>query len=287
MKSAIICLLVCFVAPLVSSVPNIPQFKANFGKYEYRMNDAINKQIQVELQGHYTYLYLSHTFNEKSRYYPKVASYFRAKADEEMQHAERFIQYQNQRGGTFALGTSVTLPAEIGCKTAKTLKDAFTCAQSLELFVTKELTNLAKLASDVKCKDTSGVDTRCDQCYDCQSQTANECTRTGCNSITVGEINDLMAGQSVLVTHGNPATTEALYKYYQGGATDTISKVEYIELEEMITHEFLGHQIEDTKEIANYLNTLTNFGKTPGSSSSSTDTDNVEKLASYLFDKNL
>jgi len=271
MKSAIICLLVCFVAPLVSSEPNIPQFKNYFGKYEYRMNDAINKQIQVELQGHYTYLYLSHTFNEKSRYYPKVASYFRAKADEEMQHAERFIQYQNQRGGTFALGTSVTLPAEIGCKTAKTLKDAFSCAQSLEFFVTKELTNLAKLASDVKCKYNS-VDTGCDQCSSCT---------------TVEEINDLMAGQSVLVTHGNPATTEALYKYYQGGATYTISKVEYIELEEMITHEFLGHQIEDTKEIANYLNTLTNFGKTPGSSSSSTDTDNVEKLASYLFDKNL
>jgi len=278
MKSAIICLLVCFVAPLVSSEPNIPQFKNYFGKYEYRMNDAINKQIQVELQGHYTYLYLSHTFNEKSRYYPKVASYFRAKADEEMQHAERFIQYQNQRGGTFALGTSVTLPADITqCKTAKTLKDAFTCAQSLELFVTKELTNLAKLASNVICTyKANSVDTdiSCNQC-------------TACGTTAIEDVNDLMAGQSVLVTHGNPATTEALYKYYQGGATYTISKVEYIELEEMITHEFLGHQIEDTKEIANYLNTLTNFGKTPGSSSSSTDTDNVEKLASYLFDKNL
>jgi len=276
MKSAIICLLVCFVAPLVSSVPNIPQFKANFGKYEYRMNDAINKQIQVELQGHYTYLYLSHTFNEKSRYYPKVASYFRAKADEEMQHAERFIQYQNQRGGKFALGDSVTLPADITqCKTAKTLKEAFTCAQSLELFVTNELTNLAKLASNVICTkkvNTADTDILCNDC-------------TACETTAVEDVNDLMAGQSVLVTHGS--TTEALYKYYQGGATETISKVEYIELEEMITHEFLGHQIEDTKEIANYLNTLTNFGKTPGSSSSSTDTDNVEKLASYLFDKNL
>lgn len=269
MKSAIICLLVCFVAPLVSSTPNKYNFRTFFGKYEKRMNDAINTQIQVELQGHYTYLYLSHTFNEKSRYYPKVANYFRAKADEEMQHAERFIQYQNQRGGTFKLGDSVTLPADITlCKTAKTLKDAFSCAQSLEFFVTKELTNLAKLASDVKCS----VDTRCDQCTNCGTL------------VTDNDVNDLMAGQSVLVTHGSPATTEALYKYYLAGAPDSISKVEYIELEEMITHEFLGHQIEDTKEIANYLNTLTNFEK---SGAASTGMDNVEKLASYLFDKNL
>ena len=38
-------------------------------------------------------------------YYPKVAAYFRKKSDEEMQHAERFIEYQNQRGGKFDLSS--------------------------------------------------------------------------------------------------------------------------------------------------------------------------------------
>ena len=47
----------------------------------------------------------------------------------------------------------------------------------------------------------------------------------------------------------------------------------------MITHEFLGHQIEDTKEIANYLSTLDKFNASGDS--------NVANLASYLFDKNL
>ena len=34
-------------------------------------------------------------------YYPKAAKYFREKSNEELQHAERFIEYQNQRGGRF------------------------------------------------------------------------------------------------------------------------------------------------------------------------------------------
>ena len=36
-------------------------------------------------------------------YYPKAAKFFREKADEEMQHAEKFIEYQNRRGGSFAI----------------------------------------------------------------------------------------------------------------------------------------------------------------------------------------
>ena len=41
----------------------------------------------------------------------------------------------------------------------------------------------------------------------------------------------------------------------------------------MISHEFLGHQIEDTKELANYYQTLNNFKN--------------DALGSYMFDKNL
>ena len=46
----------------------------------------------------------------------------------------------------------------------------------------------------------------------------------------------------------------------------------------MITHEFLGHQMEDTKELANYLQTLTKFQG---------DDQAVESLGNYLFDKKL
>ena len=43
----------------------------------------------------------------------------------------------------------------------------------------------------------------------------------------------------------------------------------------MITHEFLGHQIEDTKELANFEATLEGFGE---------DTPNA-RLGSFLADK--
>lgn len=44
----------------------------------------------------------------------------------------------------------------------------------------------------------------------------------------------------------------------------------------MIAHEFLDHQLEDTKEIANYYNTLKNMNK-----------EGNVKLASWLFDQHL
>ena len=46
----------------------------------------------------------------------------------------------------------------------------------------------------------------------------------------------------------------------------------------MINHEFLGHQIEDTKELANIVSTLGGFSGT-GSENS--------KLGNFLYDKHL
>lgn len=216
------------------------------------MNSKLNGQITVELQAHYTYLRMSHKFNERTSYYPKVAAYFRAKADEEMQHAERFIQYQNQRGGKTS---SSNIAGQINdvpvCNTVTTLRSAFLCAQSLEIFVTGKLTELARDAMNVVA--------------DGDATSVND--------------NELLKGQAVIITTGYGK--KSLQEYLNGSSTP-ITTVEYIELAEMITHEFLGHQIEDTKEIANYLETLEKFHL-----SGSTGTTEVENLASYLFDKNL
>jgi len=50
----------------------------------------------------------SNIFLKHDLYYPKAAKYFREKANEELQHAEKFIEYQNRRGGKFDIG-SVTV----------------------------------------------------------------------------------------------------------------------------------------------------------------------------------
>lgn len=246
-------------------------FSSTFGEYEKKINCEINKQIEVELMGHYTYLKLSHKFNDKSTYYPKVAKYFRAKADEEMQHAERFIQYQNQRGGKFELtGVSIAGNLVQDCNDFSSLQPAFTCAQNLEIYVTKKLTNLANLALDVK-----------------DSNTQQQCKASATTSTSANE-NALIKGQSVLVTlkkNGYDDEVKSLNDLtYDTGSTTTtvnngytINTVKYIELAEMITHEFLGHQIEDTKEIANYVETLTNLNKDKSQGN----------LGSYLFDKHL
>jgi len=261
MRSAIIFLLLGLTAPVIYG-DNWDNFKV----IEKKMNKLLNDQINVELQGHYTYLQLSHKFNERTNFYPKVAAYFRAKADEEMQHAERFIQYQNQRGGQFKLSSvAIVQPSSDNsdpdgvkiCQTAKTLLDAFKCAQNLEIFVTKKLTALAKNAMEANL-----ISDEADAAY----------------IIGTKEKNPLLTGQAVVITVGTDK--KSLQHYLQPTSTvSAITKCEYIELAEMITHEFLGHQIEDTKEIANYLSTLEKFNASGDS--------NVANLASYLFDKNL
>lgn len=45
------------------------------------------------------------------------------------------------------------------------------------------------------------------------------------------------------------------------------------QLSEMIAHEFLGHQVQDTKELANMYHTIKRMKK--------------DHLSNYLFDKNL
>lgn len=246
MKYAVIGIVVCLFLPHIHA-----NFESEFAKYEEKMNGLINDQINVELQGHYTYLHLSHFFADKSRYYPKVSKYFRAKADEEMQHAERFIQYQNQRGGTFKL-SGVSLPTQdlTVCDTQSQskfdLRAAFKCAQALEIHVTQKLTELANQAGgDLS---LTAVDTR------------------------EAVLNDLLKGQSVVVTSGGRKS--ALNNCFTSECDTPIDSIEYVELAEMITHEFLGHQLEDTKEIANYFNTLDKFGE-------------ESALGQYLFDKNL
>jgi len=252
--SVFVASLLCLVAVAAAYNDNSECLDAKFLSYERKMNHEINKQINVELSGHYTYLHLSHIFLEHSNNYPNVAKYFRAKSDEEMQHAERFIQYQNQRGGKFELG-SVARYSGGTCASIEDVKGAFECARELEIYVTQKLTDLVKVAGDLTLATTNVPE----------------------DAATV-KLNPLSRSQSVLVYCSSDSAL-SLNSFYSSCverfSSKDIEKVEYIELAEMITHEFLGHQIEDTKEIANHFSTLSNFG------------DANAKLGSYLFDKNL
>nr|XP_026690845.1 ferritin heavy chain [Ciona intestinalis] len=216
---------------------------------ESRVNQWINDQIAVELKGHYTYLYLSKLFERESHYYPKVAKYFRAKSNEEMSHAERFIEYQNQRGGTFDI-TLVQKKSDGSCANVNSILTGFKCAKELEIDVTDALTLLQSKVTSVQISES---------CYNNASGT------TG---------NDLARAQPIVIHHHNEVS-KPLSAYTCPHQLPTRVTVEYVELTEMIVHEFLGHQIEDTKEIANHVKTLQNIG------------DVNAGLGSFLVDKHL
>jgi len=60
---------------------------------------AINKQINLELYSSYVYLSMATFFNRDDVALPGFHKYFKKNSLEEREHAQRFIDYQNTRGG--------------------------------------------------------------------------------------------------------------------------------------------------------------------------------------------
>lgn len=60
---------------------------------------AINKQINLELYASYVYLSMAGYFDRDDVALPGFKKYFKKSSDEERGHAQKFIQYQNMRGG--------------------------------------------------------------------------------------------------------------------------------------------------------------------------------------------
>jgi len=211
-------------------------------KIDAKLTGLLNEQIGVELAAQYSYLRLAHIFQQPNLYYPKMAEFFREKSIEEMTHAEDFMSYQTSRGAKYT-PSAIQVNSEVAsCGTIDSLYDGFKCAQDLEISVTKALTKLVSVVSGVT---ESTVVSGCSG----SSQPAY-CTY---NKADYNE--DLRSAQAALVRNGNadpiPMSGEA------GGTSGCDDyTVEYIELAEHISHEYLGHQIQDTKILANVVQTL-------------------------------
>ena len=61
--------------------------------------EMLNNQINTELYASHTYNALYSYFLRDSVGFPNMATYFKKAADEETEHARKFIEYQNYRGG--------------------------------------------------------------------------------------------------------------------------------------------------------------------------------------------
>ncbi|CAL8115900.1 unnamed protein product [Orchesella dallaii] len=63
----------------------------------------INKQINMELYASYVYMSMAYYFDREDVAFPGLSKWFKKASDEEREHAEKFMKYQNMRGGRIVL----------------------------------------------------------------------------------------------------------------------------------------------------------------------------------------
>ena len=143
------------------------QVRQNYAKPS---GDGINKQINMELCAMYTYLSMVYmlcmgiihcmllaeavlsSFTYTQSYYfdrddvalPGFAKYFRKAAEEEKEHAEKFMKFQVQRGGRIML-SDIKKPAKDEWGSGL---EAMQAALELEKSINQALLDLHKTAND-------------------------------------------------------------------------------------------------------------------------------------------
>ncbi|GLV37091.1 Ferritin 3 heavy chain homologue [Carabus blaptoides fortunei] len=116
------------------------QVRQNFHK---DCEDAINKQINLELYASYVYLSMAYYFDRDDIALPGMHWYFKKASDEEREHAMKFLKYQNKRGGRIIL-KDITAPEK---KEWGTAEEAMNTALALERDVNECLLELHGVAS--------------------------------------------------------------------------------------------------------------------------------------------
>ncbi|WP_235243578.1 ferritin family protein, partial [Escherichia coli] len=104
---------------------------------------AINKQINLELYASYVYLSMGYYFERDDVALPGLAKFFKESSDEEREHGQKLMKYQNRRGGRIVL-QAISAPSlqEWGSG-----HDALQAALDLEKQVNQCLLDLHGIAS--------------------------------------------------------------------------------------------------------------------------------------------
>jgi len=113
---------------------------------------GINKQINLELYASYCYQSMGFYFERDDVALPGFSAYFKKASEEEREHAEKLMKYQNKRGGRIVL-QNIQKPERDEWGTGL---DAMQVALALEKNVNQSLLDLHKLG------DTHGDAQFCD-----------------------------------------------------------------------------------------------------------------------------
>ncbi len=108
-----------------------------------KMSDALNSQINKEIFSSYLYMAMSMYFAAEDL--SGASSWMRIQVLEELSHAEKFMNYVNERGGRVSLD-SIEKPAF----SWKSPLDAFHGAQDHERFISSSINDLVGLAREEK-----------------------------------------------------------------------------------------------------------------------------------------
>lgn len=105
-----------------------------------KLNQAMNEQIGSELGASHQYLQLASYFASDDL--PELAGFFFRQADEEREHAMKFVQYLVE------VGAKVAIPEVLAPKDVASAEQAVQAALDGEMKVTQQINNLSEIATD-------------------------------------------------------------------------------------------------------------------------------------------
>jgi len=104
---------------------------------------SINKQINMELHASYVYMSMASYFNRDDISLKGMAKFFNERSDEERDHAQKFMKFQNKRGGRVVLKEVEASKVQEWGNALNGLEEAL----KLEKKVNESLLHLHELAS--------------------------------------------------------------------------------------------------------------------------------------------
>ncbi|KAF7816512.1 ferritin-3, chloroplastic [Senna tora] len=131
----------------LSLVPNVPEASLARQKYADDCEAAINEQINVEYNVSYVYHAMFAYFDRDNVALKGLAKFFKESSEEEREHAEKLMEYQNKRGGKVKLQSIVMPLSEFDHVEKGDALYAMELALSLEKLTNEKLLNLHGVAS--------------------------------------------------------------------------------------------------------------------------------------------
>ncbi|TXG58890.1 hypothetical protein EZV62_016719 [Acer yangbiense] len=124
------------------AVPIIPHVSMARQTYSDECEAAINEQINVEYNASYVYHALFAYFDRDNVALKGLAKFFKESSEEEREHAEKLMEYQNIRGGRVKLHSILMPPSDFEHVEKGDALYAMELTLSLEKLVNEKLLNL-------------------------------------------------------------------------------------------------------------------------------------------------